>query len=58
MLPLDESDDLQPGDIYDGETWTRTEPPERPEPEPDRIAQLETENLELKLALAELAEAQ
>ncbi len=28
-----------------------------PDP-PDRIAQLETENLELKLALAELAEAQ
>jgi|GEM_PF-2304166 len=55
MLPLGPDDDVQPGDIYDGLSWTR---PEAPEPEPDRILQLKTENLELKLALVELAEAQ
>ncbi|MFC4303885.1 hypothetical protein [Cohnella boryungensis] len=55
MLPLGSDDDVQPGDFYDGHSWVRPDPPVL---KPDRIAQLETENLELKLALAELAEAQ
>ena len=65
LIPLSETDDVMPGDIYDGETWTRPEPTPPPEPEPSpeqaRIDALETENTDLKarlvdveLALAEL----
>lgn len=43
--------------VYDEESRTeRVEP--LPVSPPDRVAQLEAENLELKLALSELAEAQ
>lgn len=47
MIPLT-SEDVQPGDIWDGQTWTRPDPPPS---EPDPITQLQ-------LAVAELAEAQ
>lgn|GEM_PF-2108201 len=45
--------DLEQGIYVEHSRTTRIDPLP-----PDRIAQLETENLELKLALAELAEAQ
>ena len=49
MLPLAPEDDVQPGDIWDGEKWIRPEPP-APDPYDDPITQLQ-------LAVAELAEA-
>lgn len=65
MIPLT-SEDVQPGDIWDGQTWTRPDPP-APDPYADPITQLqlavaelaETQELsitEIQLALAELAE--
>lgn len=47
MLSLTEEDDVEPGDIWDGEKWIRPEPPE---PGIDPVT-------ELQLAIAELAEA-
>lgn len=41
----------------DGSEW-EYKPSPQPEPESDRLAELETENTALKLALAELAETQ
>jgi len=53
MIPLSPEDDVQPGDIWDGETWTRPDPPPPPEPAPDRISLLEDENALLALELAQ-----
>lgn len=50
MIPLGPDDDVQPGDIWDGQKWTRPDPP-APDPYADPITQLQ-------LAVAELAEAQ
>lgn len=51
MLPLTEEEDVQPGDILQGDgTWLRPAPPPPPVPGPtpeDRIAQLEAINAEL-----------
>jgi len=55
MIPLADDEDVLPGDLRNEDgTWTRPDPPA---PQPDRIAQLEAELLQTKLALAELAEA-
>lgn len=52
MIPLTPEDDVQPGDIWDGEAWTRPEPlPYEPVPSP--IEQLEEENALLALELAQ-----
>lgn len=50
LIPLSETDDVQPCDIYDSESWIRPEPEPIPEPEPspnERIEQLEAETAEL-----------
>jgi len=57
MVLMDEDSLVKPGDIYKDGEWIVVDIPD-PEPELDRIGQLEFENLELKLALAELAEVQ
>ena len=53
MIPLEIEDDVKPGDIWDGETWTRPDPPPAPEPGPSRIDMLEEENAFLALELAQ-----
>ena len=52
MLPLAPEDDVQPGDIWDGEGWTRPEPPEPELEQPDRT-ELEVESALLALELAD-----
>lgn len=52
LILLSEDADVQIGDIYDGEAWTRPEPlPYEPVPSP--IEQLEEENALLALELAQ-----
>jgi hypothetical protein len=50
MIPLSPEEDVLPGDVWDGQKWTRPDPP-APDPTVDPITQLQ-------LAVAELAEAQ
>lgn len=61
MIPLEDDDDVQPGDIYMDGGWTRPEPEPTPEPGPtavERIAALQSEmeakDRENKLALFEI----
>lgn len=44
MIPLSSNADVQPGDIWDGEAWTRLDPLP---PEPERLTQWKTKILRL-----------
>jgi hypothetical protein len=48
LIPLTDEENVNPGDTYEDGVWTPAPPPEPVEPGPDRIAQLEAENAELK----------
>ncbi|MEF2247755.1 hypothetical protein [Paenibacillus sp. IITD108] len=59
MIALSIEDDVQPGDIFGNGVWTRPDPLPQPDPEPsaqERIDQLESQNLMLMEAVADLYE--
>lgn len=49
MKPLEDTDDVQPGDMFDGTTWTRPEPV--PYVPPKTPEQLEIEGLKSQIAV-------
>jgi len=53
LILLEEDEEVNIRDIWDGEKWTPAAPLPEPEPQPDRIEQLEAENALIALELAE-----
>ncbi|MGF9711612.1 hypothetical protein [Paenibacillus naphthalenovorans] len=63
MIPLTETDDVEPRDVYDmvTKTWTKAPPPAPPGPTKTdvldaKVTQLESDNLSLMLALTDVYE--